>query len=125
MNIYAARKDEVKEAVTNAEAHLNNVGLPSYSAVLLALENLLRECEAGPKNDYPTLRPSVGTVDAARKALDGVVEKDFEFAVEFGWRFESFTVKAADAKAARKKLWNEVLTDAQRNCVSDIELVEH
>lgn len=49
---------------------------------------------------------------------------EYEFAVEFGFGFEYYTVPGLNEKEARNKLWNEVLTEAQRNNVSSIELVE-
>lgn len=47
----------------------------------------------------------------------------YEFAVEFGFNFKYFEVQAETGKAAREKLWNEVLTDDEKNGVSSIELV--
>lgn len=60
------RKDYVAEAVANAEAHLNNVGLPSYNTVLVALEQIERLSREADRNavDVPTM---LG--DIARKAL--------------------------------------------------------
>lgn len=47
----------------------------------------------------------------------------FQFAVEFGFKFEYIDVEAQTQKDARAKLWDQVLTEDQKNNASDIEFV--
>lgn len=60
------RSDVVKEAVADADAHTTNVGLPAYSQVLLALEQIARLGREGTRNGH-IIRDAM--TEIAEKAL--------------------------------------------------------
>lgn len=49
--------------------------------------------------------------------------KAFEFAVEFGFRFEYYEVVGASQQEAHARLWNDMLAVDERASVSSIECV--
>ncbi len=61
-----AQTDATKEALEVVEAHLNNVGLPSYNALLLAMEQIERLAREGTREGQ-VIRDAVQEI--AGKAL--------------------------------------------------------
>lgn len=63
---WAAKSDVATEALERVEAELNNVGLPGYNKVLLALEQIERLAREGSRDGH-TIRDAIKEI--AAKAL--------------------------------------------------------
>lgn len=50
--------------------------------------------------------------------------QEYEVAVEFGWNFKYYTVQAESGAEAKQKVWDNILTEDEKNGVSSMEITD-